>query len=116
MSEMHRWSDSGRIRAGDEWEEKENENMDQSVAMVKLQAILGPLKLDLDEALKLESQEREKPVVWQEVKSILARSETRKLEKAEPISIDLRDVYKIPEHCLDIRKMLMRFGVKNRVN
>ncbi|KAG6921102.1 tripartite motif containing 27 [Chelydra serpentina] len=44
-----------------------------------------------------------------DVKSALSRSENVKLQEPEAVSTDLKNVYKIPERCLDMREMLKRF-------
>ncbi|XP_044837948.1 E3 ubiquitin-protein ligase TRIM39-like [Mauremys mutica] len=55
----------------------------------------------------------QQPVVelLKDVKTTLSRSENVKLREPEAVSTDLKNVYKIPERCLDMREMLKRFAV-----
>ncbi|XP_044839025.1 E3 ubiquitin-protein ligase TRIM39-like [Mauremys mutica] len=55
----------------------------------------------------------QQPVIelLKDVKTTLSRSENVKLQEPEAVSTDLKNVYKIPERCLDMREMLKRFAV-----
>ncbi|XP_060128119.1 E3 ubiquitin-protein ligase TRIM58 isoform X2 [Zootoca vivipara] len=73
----------------------------------KLREAVDVLRKVLGEASKLEAQEAEKTAQWKDIKVALTRSEDVSLQRPQPISMDLQDLYDVP----GLKESLQRYSV-----